>query len=163
MNLFKFIFKMLFKFPNVTSILCIKPEFRSIAEQTGQPQCHNGRDGSSFPEDFIYRLPGYFQSIRRGNRFDLPCAKSRCVSLSAKVAITIPSDLLSLIDDIRSKRGVLRSKFITLLLRKKIMDEQAREIREAYDHVFSDESIVQEQLDTAACFTGSDKDESQEW
>jgi metal-responsive CopG/Arc/MetJ family transcriptional regulator len=80
-----------------------------------------------------------------------------------KVAITIPSDLVSLIDDIRSKRGVSRSKFITLLLREKIMDEQAREIREAYDRVFSDESIVQEQLATAAWFEGSDKDEGQEW
>ena len=75
-----------------------------------------------------------------------------------KVAITIPSDLISAIDDIRSKRGVSRSKFITLLLREKIMDEQAREIREAYDRVFSDESIVQKQLDTAAWFEGSGKE-----
>ena len=80
-----------------------------------------------------------------------------------KIAITIPSDLVSLIDDIRSKRGISRSKFIALLLREKIMDEQAREIREAYDRVFSDESVVQEQLDTAACFEGSGKDEGQEW
>jgi len=80
-----------------------------------------------------------------------------------KVAITIPSDLVSLIDNIRSKRGVSRSKFITLLLREKIMDEQAREIREAYDRVFSDESIVKEQLDTAAGFEGSGKDEGLEW
>jgi metal-responsive CopG/Arc/MetJ family transcriptional regulator len=80
-----------------------------------------------------------------------------------KVAITIPSDLISVIDDIRSRRGVSRSKFITLLLQEKIMDEQAREIREAYDRVFSDESIVQEQLDTAAWFEGSGKDEGREW
>jgi metal-responsive CopG/Arc/MetJ family transcriptional regulator len=80
-----------------------------------------------------------------------------------KIAITIPSDLVSLIDDIRSKRGISRSKFIALLLREKIMDEQAREIREAYDRVFSDESVVQEQLDTAAWFEGSGKDEGQEW
>ena len=57
-----------------------------------------------------------------------------------KVAITIPSDLVSMIDDIRRKRGVSRSKFITLLLREKIIDEQAREIWDAYDRVFSDES-----------------------
>jgi metal-responsive CopG/Arc/MetJ family transcriptional regulator len=80
-----------------------------------------------------------------------------------KIAITIPSDLVAMIDDIRSRRGVSRSKFITLLLREKIMDEQARDIREAYDRVFSDESIVQEQLDTAAWFEGSGKDEGQEW
>jgi hypothetical protein len=80
-----------------------------------------------------------------------------------KIVIPIPSDLISLIDDIRSKRGVSRGKFITLLLREKIIDEQAREIREAYDRVFSDDSIVQEQLDTAAGVEGSGKDEGQKW
>ena len=80
-----------------------------------------------------------------------------------KVAITIPSDLVAIIDGIRSKRGVSRSKFITLLLRQKILDEQAREIREAYDRVFSDDSIVKEQLDTAAWLEGSGRDEGQEW
>jgi metal-responsive CopG/Arc/MetJ family transcriptional regulator len=82
---------------------------------------------------------------------------------TSKVAITIPSDLVAVIDDIRSKRGVSRSKFITLLLRQKILDEQAREIREAYNRVFSDESVVREQLDTAAWFDDSGKEEGQEW
>ena len=80
-----------------------------------------------------------------------------------KVSITIPSDLISLIDDIRGKRGISRSKFITLLLREKIMDEQTRQIREAYDRVFSDETIVREQLDTASWLEGTGKDEGQEW
>jgi metal-responsive CopG/Arc/MetJ family transcriptional regulator len=80
-----------------------------------------------------------------------------------KVAITIPSDLVAVIDGIRSKRGVSRSKFITLLLRQKILDEQAREIREAYDRVFSDDSIVKEQLNTATWLEGSGRDEGQEW
>jgi len=80
-----------------------------------------------------------------------------------KVAITIPSDLVAAIDGIRSRRGVSRSKFITLLLRQKILDEQAREIREAYDRVFSDESVAKEQVDTAAWFEGSGRDEGQEW
>ena len=80
-----------------------------------------------------------------------------------KVAITIPSDLVAAIDGIRSRRGVSRSKFITLLLRQKILDEQAREIQEAYDRVFSDESVAKEQVDTAAWFAGSGRDEGQEW
>ena len=80
-----------------------------------------------------------------------------------KVAITIPSDLVALIDGIRSKRGVSRSKFITLLLRQKILDEQALEIREAYDRVFSDDSVVKEQLDTAVWLEGSGREEGQEW
>ena len=80
-----------------------------------------------------------------------------------KVSITIPSDLISVIDDIRGKRGISRSKFITLLLREKIMDEQTRQIREAYDRVFSDETIAREQLDTASWLEGTGKDEGQEW
>ena len=45
-----------------------------------------------------------------------------------KVAITIPSDLVAAIDEIRSRRGISRSRFITLMLRQKVKDEQAREI-----------------------------------
>ena len=43
------------------------------------------------------------------------------------------------------------------------MDEQVREIQETYDRVFSDESIVTEQLEMAAWFEGSGKDKGQEW
>jgi metal-responsive CopG/Arc/MetJ family transcriptional regulator len=57
-----------------------------------------------------------------------------------KMTISIPSDLVSMIDDIRIRRGASRSKFITLLLREKIMDEQSRKFRKAYDRVFSAEA-----------------------
>jgi metal-responsive CopG/Arc/MetJ family transcriptional regulator len=80
-----------------------------------------------------------------------------------KIAISIPSDMVSVIDRIRTKRGVSRSKFITLLLREKLMDEQEREVREAYDRVFSDPAIAKEQLETAAILDGTGKDEGQEW
>ena len=80
-----------------------------------------------------------------------------------KVAITMPSDLVAVIDDIRSRRGISRSKFISILLRQTISDEQAREIRDAYDRVFSEESVAKEQLDTAAWFEGSGRQEGQEW
>jgi hypothetical protein len=49
------------------------------------------------------------------------------------------------------------------MLRQKVQDEQEREIREAYDRVFSDEAVVKEQLDTAAFLDGSGKEEGQEW
>lgn len=80
-----------------------------------------------------------------------------------KVAITIPSDLLCTIDDIRSEQGLSRSKFITLLLRQKIIDERSRQIKQAYDRVFSDETVVKEQLDTASWLDGSGSDTGQEW
>jgi hypothetical protein len=43
------------------------------------------------------------------------------------------------------------------------MDEQEREVREAYDRVFSDPAIAKEQLETAAILDGTGKDEGQEW
>ena len=80
-----------------------------------------------------------------------------------KIAITIPSDLVSVIDEIRGKRGISRSKFITNILREKINDDRVREIREAYDRIFSDKSVIKEQLETATWFEGSGKNEGQEW
>jgi metal-responsive CopG/Arc/MetJ family transcriptional regulator len=80
-----------------------------------------------------------------------------------KIAITIPSDLVSVIDEIRGKRGISRSKFITNILREKIKDDRVREIREAYDRIFSDKSVIKEQLETATWFEGSGKNEGQEW
>jgi metal-responsive CopG/Arc/MetJ family transcriptional regulator len=80
-----------------------------------------------------------------------------------KIAISMPSDMLSVIDRIRTKRGVSRSKFITLLLREKLMDEQEREVRAAYDRVFSDPAVAKEQLETAAFLDGTGKEEGQEW
>ena len=80
-----------------------------------------------------------------------------------KIAITIPSDLVSVIDEIRGKRGISRSKFITNILREKIEYDRVREIREAYDRIFSDKSVIKEQLETATWFEGSGKNEGQEW
>jgi len=80
-----------------------------------------------------------------------------------KVAITIPSDLIILIDNISKKRGMSRSKFISTVLHEKILDERNRQIKEAYNRIFSDESICKEQLETASWFEGTGSDKGQEW
>lgn len=80
-----------------------------------------------------------------------------------KVAITIPSDLIILIDSISKKRGMSRSKFISTVLHEKILDERNRQIKEAYNRIFSDESICKEQLETASWFDGAGSDKGQEW
>lgn len=80
-----------------------------------------------------------------------------------KVAITIPSDLIILIDNISKKRGMSRSKFISTVLHEKILDERNRQIKEAYNKIFSDESICKEQLETASWFEGTSSDKGQEW
>ncbi len=62
-----------------------------------------------------------------------------------KVAITIPRDLVMMIDAFSKKKGISRSRFISMMLREKILDERARQLKEAYNRVFSDDVIKEEQ------------------
>jgi metal-responsive CopG/Arc/MetJ family transcriptional regulator len=80
-----------------------------------------------------------------------------------KVAITIPKELVMMIDDISKKRGVSRSKFISSVLRERIMSERNRHVKDAYDRVFSDQSVREEQLNCARWFEGFGAEEGQEW
>ncbi len=80
-----------------------------------------------------------------------------------KIAISLPTDLVSMIDEFSTEKGVSRSGFISSVLREKIEEERKRKIREAYDEVFSDGDICKEQLETAKWFEGTDLDEGQEW
>jgi len=80
-----------------------------------------------------------------------------------KVAITIPKDLLAMVDAISTERGMSRSKFISSLIREKIREQRNLDLKEAYDRVFSDEAIRKEQLETARWFDAGQSDEGQEW
>jgi metal-responsive CopG/Arc/MetJ family transcriptional regulator len=80
-----------------------------------------------------------------------------------KVAISIPKELVTMIDDISKKRGLSRSKFISTVLREKLISERNRHIKDAYDLAFSDESIRKEQLGCAKWFKGLGTEEGQEW
>jgi metal-responsive CopG/Arc/MetJ family transcriptional regulator len=80
-----------------------------------------------------------------------------------KVAITIPKNLVVIIDMISRQKGVSRSRYISRVLAEKLAEEQNRSIKEAYDRVFSDTKIQKEQLDTANWFEGSGCAEGQKW
>lgn len=80
-----------------------------------------------------------------------------------KVAITMPSDLLTMIDTMSRQQKLSRSKFISRALREKLMEEKRRHLRESYDRVFSDSDISKEQLETAKWFEGSGNKAGQEW
>ncbi len=80
-----------------------------------------------------------------------------------KVAITMPKDLVAVVDAISRERGISRSKFISLMIEEKITDERDRNLKEAYDRVFSDDSIKKEQLETANWFQRAGSKEGQEW
>ncbi|MBI9084254.1 MAG: hypothetical protein JEZ11_11695 [Desulfobacterales bacterium] len=63
-----------------------------------------------------------------------------------KIAITIPKKILKLIDDFCKGQGISRSRYISNLLQEKLEDEKKRLIKDAYDNVFADEIVRQEQL-----------------
>jgi len=80
-----------------------------------------------------------------------------------KVAITIPADLVIMIDDISKKMGLSRSKYISTVLREKVLSEKERQIKDSYNRVFSDDSIKKEQLQTVIWFDGTGNPGGQEW
>ncbi|MEK7289600.1 MAG: hypothetical protein AAB067_05430 [Planctomycetota bacterium] len=80
-----------------------------------------------------------------------------------KIAITVPSDLLDIIDKTTEQRSMSRSKFISLLLRERLLEERDRQLKDQYDRVFSDSAICGEQLETAMGFDGAGSREGQEW
>jgi metal-responsive CopG/Arc/MetJ family transcriptional regulator len=80
-----------------------------------------------------------------------------------KVAITMPTDLVTIIDDMSKQQGISRSKFISKALHETVINEKEKQLKDAYNRVFSDELIRKEQLETAAWFEGTGSKVGQEW
>ncbi len=80
-----------------------------------------------------------------------------------KIAITIPTELLSAINHLSRQKGISRSRFISDLLYEKISEKKKRALKNAYDSVFSEESICKEQLETAKWFEGVENKEGETW
>jgi metal-responsive CopG/Arc/MetJ family transcriptional regulator len=80
-----------------------------------------------------------------------------------KVAITMPEELMKDIDMISKTKGLSRSRYISSALSLKVADEKKRFITEAYDNVFSDEKIREEQINTAKWYEGVGAEGGQEW
>jgi metal-responsive CopG/Arc/MetJ family transcriptional regulator len=80
-----------------------------------------------------------------------------------KVAITVPKNILVMIDKIRLSKGISRSKLISSMLEQKLEDEKAAYLKRAYDSVFDDDSIKEEQRSTALWFETAGNDGGQEW
>ena len=80
-----------------------------------------------------------------------------------KVAITVPKNILILVDKISQAKGISRSKLISSLLEQKLADEKAAYLKNTYDAVFDDISIKKEQLSTAQWFEKTGNEGGQEW
>jgi metal-responsive CopG/Arc/MetJ family transcriptional regulator len=80
-----------------------------------------------------------------------------------KVAVTIPKDIIIIIDKMSKQEGMSRSKFISRILREKVREKEEKKLTNAFNIVFDDESIRKEQLETAEWFEGSGNNEGQAW
>jgi metal-responsive CopG/Arc/MetJ family transcriptional regulator len=80
-----------------------------------------------------------------------------------KVAITVPNDIIAVIDKISKQEGISRSKYISRLLKDKILEEHEKKLTCVYNEIFSDESIRKEQLETSEWFEGTGDNEGQAW
>lgn len=80
-----------------------------------------------------------------------------------KVAITVPKNILTMIDEISRTRGISRSKLISSMLAQKLADEKYAYLKNSYDAVFDDDSIKEEQRLTAQWFEKGGNEGGQEW
>ena len=80
-----------------------------------------------------------------------------------KIAITIPRHIVATIDEMSKQKGLSRSRLISIIIKEKIVEEKKKQVKEAYDRVFSDESICQEQLDWTRLQEETAAEEWQEW
>lgn len=80
-----------------------------------------------------------------------------------KIAITIPRELVASIDEISKDKGLSRSKYISMILKESITAQRQKKIRDAYNRVFSDETIQEEQLNWTRWFDSTESEEGQEW
>lgn len=80
-----------------------------------------------------------------------------------KVAITVPKNILTMIDKISRTKGISRSKLISSMLAQKLADEKYAYLKNSYDAVFDDDSIKEEQRLTAQWFEKAGNKGGQEW
>jgi metal-responsive CopG/Arc/MetJ family transcriptional regulator len=82
---------------------------------------------------------------------------------SQKIAITMPKDLVAVIDEISRLKGMSRNGFISAVLREKITAEKEKQVKNEYDRIFSDETIQEEQLEWTRWFEQTGFREGWEW
>ncbi|MEA3467439.1 MAG: hypothetical protein U9R57_04355 [Thermodesulfobacteriota bacterium] len=82
---------------------------------------------------------------------------------TVKVAITMPKELVQEVDAARKTEPISRSGYITRLVQKAIRVEKQARLKAAYDKIFSDPEIVEEQKNSTALFDNTGNDKGQEW
>ena len=79
------------------------------------------------------------------------------------LGITIPRNILAMVDEISQARGVSRSKLISTMLEQKLAEEKATYLKNAYNQVFNAGVVCEEQIATAQWMDQTGNEEGQEW
>jgi len=82
---------------------------------------------------------------------------------TVKIAITMPEELVQEVDAARKIEPISRSGYITRLVQKAVRSEKKVRLKAAYDRIFSDPEIVEEQKNSTALFDSTNDDKGQEW
>jgi metal-responsive CopG/Arc/MetJ family transcriptional regulator len=72
-----------------------------------------------------------------------------------RVAVSLPQQVVSAVDELAEQRGESRSHFIATLLARVASAKRDREIRAEIDALFADPTVRAEQRDTAEAFLGA--------
>lgn len=80
----------------------------------------------------------------------------------AKIAITIPQEVLVSVDEAAKRSGETRSGFISRVLRAAVKARNDAEITRRLNQVFTDPSVADEQLGVAEDFDAAGSDWSDE-
>jgi metal-responsive CopG/Arc/MetJ family transcriptional regulator len=80
-----------------------------------------------------------------------------------KIAITVPKDIIAQLDSISQGRGLSRSRIISDLLRSSLAEERSKKLQDAYNRIFADKKIRDEQIETSRWFEKTESGDGQEW
>lgn len=80
-----------------------------------------------------------------------------------KIAISVPEDVMAVVDRAAARRHTTRSAYITEVLRRVASARTDAEITRRIDAVFSDRDVAREQRATAAALAAAEPGAGWEW
>jgi len=75
----------------------------------------------------------------------------------------MPKELVQEVDAARKIETISRSGYITRLVQKAVRVEKQARLKAAYDKIFSDPEIVEEQKNSTSLFDNTGNEKGQEW
>ena len=80
-----------------------------------------------------------------------------------KLAISLPEDVLALVDDSAKRKGMTRSGFIAAVLRQVAGARRDADVTRRLNALFADEAVALESVESAAQLLAARRTEGTEW